>query len=169
MQWDKEEFAIVVGFKHFHPYIYRRTFTCVTDHKPLLGILHEAKVVPQMVSPRVWGWSLTFATYDYRLQYKDGNQNQNSDAMNRLPLKTKDQLSPIPGDVVLLMDHLSTNSVVTAYIIKIWTLRDPVSAKVYHFIRTGCSDIVNVSLDKKSYVQRRDELSSEAGCVLWGS
>jgi len=68
-----------------------------------------------------------------------------------------------------LMDHLSTNSVVTADAIKIWTLGDPVLFKVYCFIRTGWRDIVNISPDMKPYVQRLDELSSEAECVLWGS
>ena len=50
--------------------------------------------------------------------------------MSRLPLKTEGQLSPMPGDIVLLMDHLSTSSAVTADAIKIFTLRDPVLSKV---------------------------------------
>ncbi len=118
-QLDKEALAIIVGVKHFHQYIYGRKFTCVTDHKPLLGLLHETKAVPQMASPRVLRWSLTLATYDYRLQYKAGNKNGNSDAMSRLLLKTKDEPSPTPGDVVLLMDHLSASSAVTADAIRL--------------------------------------------------
>jgi len=65
--------------------------------------------------------------------------------MSRLPMKTNDQLSPILEDEVLLMDHSSTSSAVTADAINIWTLCDPVLSKVYHFICTGWNDMVNVS------------------------
>ena len=71
--WDKEAFAIVVGVKLFHQYIFERTFTGVTDHKPLLGLLDETKAVPQMVSLRFLRWWLTLAAYNYSLQYKAGN------------------------------------------------------------------------------------------------
>ncbi|CAM4597728.1 unnamed protein product [Leuciscus chuanchicus] len=47
-QLDKEGLAIIFGIKRFHKYIYGRTFTITTDHKPLISLFHEKKPVPQM-------------------------------------------------------------------------------------------------------------------------
>ncbi|KAJ7993898.1 hypothetical protein DPEC_G00259470 [Dallia pectoralis] len=45
---NKEGLAIIFGIKRFHKYIYGRTFTISTDHKPLISLFHEKKPVPQM-------------------------------------------------------------------------------------------------------------------------
>ena len=34
-QMDKEALALIFGIKKFHQFLYGRTFTIVTDHKPL--------------------------------------------------------------------------------------------------------------------------------------
>lgn len=50
-QLDKEGLAVIFGVKKFHNYLYGHKFTITTDHKPLLSLFSEAKIVPQMVSP----------------------------------------------------------------------------------------------------------------------
>ena len=49
-QLDKEAPAIVYGVKHYHQYLYRRTFEFKTDHKPLIHIFSEKKATPTMAS-----------------------------------------------------------------------------------------------------------------------
>ena len=55
-QLDKEGLAIIFAIKKYHQYIFGRKVTIITDHKPLLGLFHPTKTIPQMASPRVQRW-----------------------------------------------------------------------------------------------------------------
>ena len=52
-QIEKESLAIIDAVKKFHQFIYGCSFTIVTDHKPLLGILAENKPIPVMAASRI--------------------------------------------------------------------------------------------------------------------
>ena len=58
-QLDKEALAIVHGVKQFHQYVYGRSFTILSDHKPLMYIFDETKSVLLMASARIQRWALT--------------------------------------------------------------------------------------------------------------
>ena len=58
-QIEKETLACVFGVTKFHSYVYGRRFTLVTDHKPLLLLLHEHQAVPSTTSNRIQRWALT--------------------------------------------------------------------------------------------------------------
>ena len=62
-QLDKEALAIVHGVKHFHQYVYGRSFTILSDHKPLMYIFDETKSVLLMASARIQRWALTLGGY----------------------------------------------------------------------------------------------------------
>ena len=49
-QIEKEGLACVFGVKRFHLYLYGRSFTSATDHKPLLSLLGAKKPVPPQAS-----------------------------------------------------------------------------------------------------------------------
>ena len=110
-QLDKEGLAIVFAVKKFHQFLYGRHFTIYTDHKPLLGIFKSEKPVPLMASGRIQRWSLSLAAYQYDLIYRPGKENGNADALSRLPLKTEPSSTPIPQEVVNLVDHLNQGPV----------------------------------------------------------
>lgn len=85
-QLDKEALALVFGVKKFHTYLYGRTFTLFSDHKPLQHILGENRPVPSLASARLQRWALMLGAYSYQIVHKAGRQNANADALSRLPL-----------------------------------------------------------------------------------
>ena len=58
-QLDKEGLAIVFGVKKFHHYLFGRTFTICSDHKPLQHLFSESRPIPQLASARIQRWALT--------------------------------------------------------------------------------------------------------------
>ena len=96
--------ATIFGIKKFHQHLYGRSFKITSDHKPLLGLLGENKGVPVMASARMQRWALTLAAYEYRLVYKGGKDNGNSDALSRLPLPSYPSVIPVPGDVIQMLE-----------------------------------------------------------------
>ena len=60
-QIDKEGLAVLVGWAKFHKCIWGRPFLIVTDHRPLLGLFGEKRVVPQTLCHRMHRRALTLA------------------------------------------------------------------------------------------------------------
>ena len=85
-QLDKEGLAIVFGVKKFHPYLFGRHFTILSDHKPLQHLFSESRPVPAMASARIQRWALTLSAYSYTISYKPGPDHANADTLSRLPL-----------------------------------------------------------------------------------
>jgi len=57
-----------------------RSFTIVTDHKPLVW-LYSTKDP----SSRLWKWRTKLSEYEYEIEYKKGSLNNNADALSRNP------------------------------------------------------------------------------------
>ncbi len=96
LQLDKEALVIIFGVKKFHQYVYGRMLTLKTDHKPLTYIFGDTKAVPAMASGRIQRWALTLGTYKYVIEFKNGVQNANADALSRLPLPSPRSNSDVP-------------------------------------------------------------------------
>ena len=164
---EKEALAIIFGVKKFNQFLYGHKFTIQTDHKPLEGLFNEKKGVPQQASPRVQRWALTLAAYEYKIAYKAGTTNGNADALSRLPLSNMPESVPVPGETVLLLEHLDHTPINSRHIQE-WTRRDPVLSKVHQFTLNGwphhCQDV-----QLHPYFSRKAELTIESGCVLWGN
>ncbi|CAB4020287.1 PREDICTED: uncharacterized protein K02A2.6-like, partial [Paramuricea clavata] len=158
-QLDKEGLAMVFAVKKFHQFLYGRHFTIYTDHKPLLGIFSSERAIPQMASSRIQRWALTMSTYEYDVIFRPGKENSNADALSRLPLKIEPSTTPIPSEVVNLMDQLSRSPVDAGYQ-AIDNERSGVSARWPTVVQ---DDSI------KPYFTRRNELSVQEGCLLWGS
>ena len=127
------------GVKKFHSYLYGRPFTLITDHKPLLTLFNESRAVPPQASGRIQRWALTLAAYEYTLLWRPTQQHENADAMSRLPLPEKPLETPLPAELVLLMEHLE-ESPVTATQIRMWTRRDPLLSRVSCYLHEGWPD-----------------------------
>ena len=168
-QLDKEALAIVFGVKKYHQYLYGRQFEIKTDHKPLTHIFSESRAIPAMASGRIQRWALTLGAYNYTIQYKEGGENANSDALSRLPLPTTLQDVPRPAEVVHLIEHLDTSPVSSSQI-RNWTDNDPILAKVKTWVQSGWPSQENDEAEElRPYTMRRYQLSVEEGCLLWGN
>ena len=165
-QLEKEALALIFGTKRFHNYLYGRSFTLYTDHKPLKSLLNESKAVPTLASARIQRWALTLAAYQYNIVYKKGSDIGNADGLSRLPLPSQPQNVPIPNELVLLVEHLNCGPV-TATQIKTMTRRDKELSRVLHFVQNGWPESVDPAL--RPYASKKHELSSLDGCVLWGT
>lgn len=86
LQLDKEALTIVYGVKQFHQYVYGRSFTILSDHKPLMYIFYKTRSVPLMASAWVQRWALTLGAYTFQICYKAGRNNSNADGLSRLLL-----------------------------------------------------------------------------------
>ena len=165
-QLDKEALAIIFAVKKFHNFIYGRSFTIHSDHRPLQHIFGHTKPVPTLASARLQRWALMLGAYDYRILYRPGREIRNADGLSRLPLSEAPSEVPVPGETVLLMERLELSSV-NARKIAQWTGSDPILARVYQYVLQGWPQLVEHSF--VAYQRRGDELSAHVGCVLWGS
>ena len=74
--------------------------------------------------------------YDYTIRFKSGTTNTNADTLSRLPLPDTPRETPLPSELVLLMEHLSSG-LLTALQIKSLTWKDPMLSRVYMYILHG--------------------------------
>ncbi|XP_026574068.1 uncharacterized protein K02A2.6-like, partial [Pseudonaja textilis] len=164
-QLDKEALAIVAAVKKFHEYLYGRTFTIITDHKPLLGILAGDRATPIILSPRMTRWSEFLAAYNYRLIHRPGKTIPHADALSRTPLPTLDA-DPAPTTSTLSIETLP-NLPLTASDIALATNKDKRLAQVLRWVGKGWPEKDGDS-EFKAYRNRQTELSIQKGCLLWG-
>ena len=165
-QIDKEGLAIIFGVKRFHQYLLGRKFTIYSDHKPLEHLFGRSRAVPSLASARIQRWALTLGAYNYEICYKPGKDQASADLLSRLPLPEAPKEVPVPADTILLMEYLQ-DSPITAAQIKSWTDRDPLLSRVRKMLLHGWRATDDKSM--KPFQHRRDELSIQDECILWGS
>ena len=165
-QLDKEALAIIFGVKKFNHYLLGRPFTILSDHKPLQHLFSEKKVIPVLASARIKMWALILSAYDYRVQYKPGVQHGNADGLSRLPLPESVNEIPTPGETILMLENLQTTPVNIKHV-RQWTDRDPILSKVRRLVQQGWETTDDQQL--QPFQVRKEELSVQDFCVLWGS
>ena len=137
-------------------------FSLVTEHKPLLTLFNE-----QQASARIQRWALTLSAYEYTLSCKSTTEHANADGLSRLPLSDSPQITPQPAEFVLLLKCLD-DSPVTSKQIKNWTSRDPVHSQVLTYMQQGWPDVCPQE-ELKPFWNRKTELASLDGCIVWNS
>ena len=122
-----------------------------------------------MASSRIQRWALTLSAYSYTIRYRAGKHLSHADALSRLPCADVLTHDGLTGDLVMLLNHLSSTTV-SAASIKQWTSQDPTLSCVRRFIETGWPDEQEqLSKEFQSYVSLRLEFSILDGCILRGS
>lgn len=87
---EKEALAIIFGIRKFQQFLYGRRFTLLTDHQPLTLLFGSKKAIPAIAASRIQRWAIQLSAYQYDIKYRRSKQNENADALSRLPCKGTD-------------------------------------------------------------------------------
>ena len=175
-QIEREALAIIFGLKKFHCYLYGRRFTLLVDNKPLSLILGPKRGIPVMAATRIQRWAIQLSAYQYDIQFRKSAENANADGLSRCPLpETKDDGSECDilriwtEEAALLNLSQLAKLPVDAKKIARETSADPILSRVVLFTTQGWSQSeAGLSSELVPYYRRRDELTVEEGCLLWG-
>uniref|UniRef100_H3A251 Gypsy retrotransposon integrase-like protein 1 n=1 Tax=Latimeria chalumnae TaxID=7897 RepID=H3A251_LATCH len=115
------------------------------------GLFNENKSIPPMAAARIQRWALTLAAYQYTIIYKEGAKLANADVLSHLPLPETPATTPTVGDWVLLMEHQYKQEISRLGL-----------DRIQHF--PSCPEAALCP-----FFVRKNELSVEDGCILWGS
>ena len=162
-QTDREGLSVIFAVKKWHKYIWGRHVQIRTDHKPLLGTF--GKGIPEHASARVQRWATLLTAYSYDLVYVPGTANV-ADILSRMPLGEVEP-EAVPPEVHSLFNFIE-NSLVKAQDIAQETVKDPILAKVLYKVKHGWSKSDKNDEKLKSFYIRKDELSIDNECILWG-
>lgn len=166
-QLDKEATAIMFGIAKFHNYLMGRTFTIVTDHKPLLGIFDPKRPMPTVLSPRLTRIALLLTSHSYNIIYKPGTEIGNADGLSRWPQPVFEEPEPTLSDVLLMAETPADFPIDIEHIASA-TKRDRILSRVSHYILGGWPIRVTDS-EIRPYWLRRSELSLHEDCLLFGN
>ena len=167
-QLDREGLSIVWAVRKMSDYIYGRHFTLVTDNRPIAAILSPDKATPPMVAARLQRWSSFLRGYDYTIEQRSTQKHANADFLSRFPLPARQKpeevtVSAIDGFFEEQFEALP----VTASMVRQHTRTDTELSQVFEFVQTGWPATVPDNL--QPYFYRRQELSTNQGCVTWGT
>ena len=76
----KELLAVVKAVKHFHPYLYGRSFVLRTDHAALRWLFSF-----RLPEGQIACWLEHLQQYDFRIEHRPGRNHGNADALSRRP------------------------------------------------------------------------------------
>ena len=166
-QVEKEALSLVFGVKRFNSYLYGRRFTLVTDHKPLTVILGPKKGIPALAAARLQRWAWILSAYTYEIEFRPTGEHCNADGLSRLPLSgipPEDNFTDIRVFNISQMEALP----VTTNNLRAATGSDPVLSKVIRYLRGYWPQDHNIPQYLRPFFNRRNELTVEEGCLLWG-
>ncbi|XP_049876804.1 uncharacterized protein K02A2.6-like isoform X1 [Pectinophora gossypiella] len=176
-QIDKEALAIIFCLEKFHQFIYGRRFILRTDHKPLVTIFGPKQGIPSMAASRLQRWAVKLSAYTYDIEYVRSKDN-GADGLSRLPVQVNGTAAAaaagrgrsadrhvLPEQTFL---HFAQNELLLNHNdIKSCTQRDPILSRILNYIRHDWPSTIEIK-NLQPYVNRRNELYEELGCVMWG-
>ena len=164
-QVEKEALSLVFGIKKFHHYLYGRPFVLVTDHKPLLSILGPKRGIPPLAAARMQRWALLLSAYRYTIEFRPTECHGNADGLSRLPLPNTLQVGNPQDPTVFNLTQLASLPM-TAKEVAAATRSDTLLRKLLRYLQRGWPSEVDNRL--LPFVRRKESLSVEEDCILWG-
>ena len=109
-QIEKEALAILFGCERFHVYLYGKSFTVESDHKPLQPIFKKPIC---KAPPRIQRFRLRLQKYDMHIEFKPGKELTVADTLSRafIPAKKQDEETEAEFQVHLIMSSLPMSEI----------------------------------------------------------
>ena len=136
----------------------------VTDHKPLMTILGPKRGLPTLAAARLQRWAILLAAYQYDIEFRSTKEHSNANAFSQLPLRESEEIEGVSAMSVFNLIQIALP--VDADKLRQATNTDLVLSKVVMYTQRGWPSSVDDEL--KPYANQRQELTVEAGCLLWG-
>ena len=143
--------------KRFHQYIYDRTVTFITYHKPLLSLFTPDRAVPQHVAAKLQRWSLILASYKYMIEYRNSNLHKDADCMSRIPLSKTYHPKSENSECSFIDSGVEITTNVTSARICRYTRTDPILSQVLNYVICRWHAITDPIF--VPYKNKKDELS----------
>ena len=116
---------------------------------------------------RLQRWALLLSACQYDIQYRNGEEHANADALSRLPMagvpSEEEQLRDVEVHTILQLEALP----ITNQQLKLATEHDPLLSQVRQYIKEGWPSVVPEEF--KAYLSRKQELTLQNDCIFWGS
>ena len=164
---ERECLAIVHGIQRLHHYLYGRSFTIISDHKPLQVILHKPL---HSAPPRIQRMMTKIQGYDFKITYVPGPKLIISDTLSKMPypnsgvhVSIDEHVDEITIDECedISIDLLNFSPAKQAEIRHL-TSTDPVMKTLSEIIHGGWPEnIKDLPVDVRTYWSFRDELSMQ--------
>lgn len=100
--------------RHWPQYLYRRTFTLVTDRNPLITILGPKKGIPSLAAVRLQRWAILLSAYHYESKFKPTSKYANAEGLSPLPLHVEREKEFLDVGVFNVAQVDSTTSDISA-------------------------------------------------------
>jgi len=163
-QLEREAVGIMFAIKRFHKYIYGRQFILVTDNKPLTSIFSPSKDIPTLSALRLQRWALALMAHNYTIEFRRTEDHGNVDMLSRFPDPDGEEETELPINHFSYLEDLP----VTSAEVRKETATDPVLSKVVRYVMHGWPAASEIDESLVPYQRRKNELSLETGCLLWG-
>ncbi|XP_060599606.1 uncharacterized protein K02A2.6-like [Ruditapes philippinarum] len=164
-QVQREATAIYWAVHKYYPYLYGRKFTLITDCQALLSIFSPSKGIPATSAARIQRYAVYLSGFDYDIEYKNTKKHTNVDGMSRLPAPSI--LENESNFEEVFFNEQFDKLPITSAQIKRETQREPILSRVYENVNKGWSLNLNDPV-LKGYHTRRNELTIQRGCLMWG-
>ena len=170
---ERESLAVIHGVKKFCDYLYGRSFTICSDHKPLEKLLGPTKEIPRMTSSRIQAWALYLSQFKYNFEYKPGCKIPHADFMSRVETEKETTLEhvedQISSDTILTFEVFDEYPVINSKEIAKYTRRVGNFSVLERYIKHGFPEQSQCQQELLPFYFRKDELSIQRGCIMWGN
>ena len=140
-----------------------------------MAIFSPEKNLPVMTLQRLQRWALIMTGYDYHIVYIKSADHADAYALSCLPIGSdpnfdKDEsIVEIDSEVNMLDSHVILNLPLSAKTVADYTRKDPILAKVLHFVTNGWPSTWPHNQDKnkvRTYLNAQTEITSKDGVLL---
>ena len=160
---ERELLAVVYGCEKFHTYLYGRSFTVQSDHKPLESIhLKHLTSAP----PRLQRMLLRLQPYSLTIKYRQGADMEIADALSRLSPQETEPISDMDVQIHEICPQFSSGILQE---IRVASATDPELKELNDVVYNGWpTNIKQVPEILKPYWTFRDEITTEDGIAMKG-